>query len=195
MGRVGRTLVGVSAPIDAEHATVGALLLAPGELRQVAGWLLPEDFTRPVCGEVYGVVARMAGEGQPVDPVTVLAELRRQGRLRSDGYPTMELVRMVEAVPSPLSVGYYGRLVLEAAVFRRVEQAGTRLVQAGSSGRGEVEDVFGLIRDECRELLAARRRYEAACSPALNGGWAPGATLTRSSPLPHAAMRGRARLC
>jgi replicative DNA helicase len=187
---VGRTVAGVREPIDAEYATVGALLLAPGELQQVAEWLRPGDFTQAVCGEVYDLVVRMTGNGQPVDPVTVLAELRRQGRLRSDGYPTMELVRMVEEVPTPLSVGYYGRLVLEAAVFRRVEQAGTRLVQSGSSRRGEVDDVFRLIRDECRELLEVRRRYESAGSPAPPGGRAPDATLVRSSLLPDAAARG-----
>jgi replicative DNA helicase len=180
--------------LDAEYATVGALLLAPAELRQVAGWLHPEDFTRPVCGEVYGLVLRMAGEGRAVDPVTVLAELRRQGRVRRDGYPTMELVRMVESVPSPLSVGYYGRLVLEAAVFRRVEQAGTRLVQAGSSRRGAVEDVFGLLRDECRELLSVRRRCaEAAGSPTPDAGQAPLATLTREVARRDVAAPGRAR--
>ncbi len=39
----------------------------------------------------------MASRKLPIDPVTVQAGLRRQGLLRRDGYPTMELVRMVES--------------------------------------------------------------------------------------------------
>jgi replicative DNA helicase len=176
-----------------EYATVGSLLLAPAELKQVAGWLRPEDFYRPVCGEIYGQILRMTEAGTPVDPVTVREELRKAGRIRRDGYPTMELVRMVEVVPTPASVGYYGRLVLEAALYRRVEQAGTRLVQAGRSRRGEVDDTFGLIRDECTELLAVRRRYtEATATPSARGGPTPVATLMRDPAIPDPATRTRA---
>jgi replicative DNA helicase len=165
---------------DPEYATVGALLLAPGELKQVSGWLRPEDFFTPACGEVYGLILRMTANGTPVDPVTTREELRKAGRIRRDGWPTMELVRMVETVPTPLSVGYYGRLVLEAALYRRVEQAGTRLVQAGRSRRGEVDDVFGLIRDECQQLVDLRRRYVAAtAAPPARDGPTPVASLLR----------------
>ena len=165
---------------EAEYATVGALLLAPRELRQVRSWLRPEDFFTPVCGEIYGLIVRMADAGKPVDPITVREELRKAGRIRRDGWPGMELIKMVESVPTPISVGYYGRLVVEAALYRRVEQAGTRLVQAGRSRRGEVDDVFGLIHDECSELLALRRRHaEATATPPGRGGPTPVASLIR----------------
>lgn len=177
---------------EPEYATVGSLLLAPAELRQVRGWLRPEDFATPLAGEVYGLVLTMTANGTPVDPITVREELRKAGRLRRDGWPAMELIRMVEAVPSPLSVGYYGRLVLEGALYRRVEQTGKRLVQAGRNRRGEVDDVFGLIRDECSELLSVRRRYaEAIGSPPARGGPVPVASLVRDA-VPQ-AVAGRAR--
>jgi replicative DNA helicase len=168
---------------ELEYATVGALLLAPAELRQVSGWLRSEDFSHPLCGEVYALIVRMSSDGTPVDPVTVREELRKAGRVRRDGWPTMELVRMVESVPTPLSVGYYGRLVVEAAVYRRVEQAGTRLVQAGRSRRGEVDDVFGLIRDECSALLAMRRRHAESAAAVSGGGPVPLRSLVREAKL------------
>lgn len=177
-----------------EYATVGALLLAPAELKQVVGWLRPEDFYHPVCGEIYGVILRMTDQGTPVDPVTVRDELRKAGRIRRDGYLTMELVRMVEVVPTPASVGYYGRLVVEAALYRRVEQAGGRLAQAGGRRQGEVDDVFGLLRDECTELLAMRRRYVEACGTATRarGGPTPVAELVRDVARPDPAKPARA---
>ena len=166
---------------DPEYATVGSLLLAPAELRQVSGWLRPEDFANPLCGELYGLIVRMSGDGIPVDPVTVRDQLRRAGRIRRDGWPAMELVRMVESTPTPVSVGYYGRLVVDRALYRRVEQAGTRLVQVGRSGRGEVDDVFGMLRDECTELLAVRRRYtDAVAEPPGRGVPTPIASLLRT---------------
>jgi replicative DNA helicase len=152
--------------IDVEYATVGSLLLAPAELEQVKPWLRPKDFYRPICGEVYGLIATMSAAGKPVDPVTVLAELRRGGRLRRDGWPGMELVRMVEAVPTAVAVGYYGRLVLEAALFRQLELVGTRLVQVGRSRRGDVDDAFHLVSEQCADLMSARDRYQLASGDA-----------------------------
>lgn len=177
---------------DPEYATVGSLLLAPAELWQVRGWLRPEDFATPLAGEVYGLVLTMTAKGTPVDPITVRDELRKAGRVRRDGWPAMELIRMVEAVPSPLSVGYYGRLVLEGALYRRVEQAGKRLVQAGRNRRGEVDDVFGLIRDECQELVDLRRRYVGATStPPSRGGPTPVGSLVRDAVTGHQRANGR----
>ena len=148
--------------IDVEYATVGSLLLAPAELEQVLPWLRPQDFYRPICGEVYGLIATMSAAGKPVDPVTVLAELRRGGRLRRDGWPGMELVRMVEAVPTAVAVGYYGRLVLEGALFRQVEQVGTRLVQVGRSRRGDVDDAYRLVSEQYAGLVSAHDRWQLA---------------------------------
>jgi replicative DNA helicase len=177
---------------EPEYATVGSLLLAPAELRQVRGWLRPEDFATPLAGEVYGLVLTMTANGTPVDPITVREELRKAGRLRRDGWPAMELIRMVEAVPSPLSVGYYGRLVLEGALYRRVEQTGKRLVQAGRNRRGEVDDVFGLIRDECQQLVDLRRRYvDATSTPPGRGGPTPVGSLVRDTVTEHSQARGR----
>jgi replicative DNA helicase len=85
-------------------------------------------------------------------------------------------------VPTPVSVGYYGRIVLEASLYRRVEQTGTRLVQAGRSRRGEVDDVFGLIRDECQQLVDLRRRYlESTTSPPAGAGPTPVGALLRET--------------
>ena len=170
---------------DRGRATARAARAAAGPQLAAAGGLLHPGVRRGLRADrAYG------RRRHPVDPITVREELRKAGRIRRDGWPGMELIKMVESVPTPVSVGYYGRLVLEAALYRRVEQAGTRLVQAGRSRRGEVDDVFGLVRDECSELLATRRRYtEATATPPGRGGPARVAALSRDPAIPDAATR------
>jgi len=80
-----------------EYATVGCLLLAPRTLDEVDRWLQPADFGDNAPRLTYSVILTMASRKLPIDPVTVQAGLRRQGLLRRDGHPTMELVRMVES--------------------------------------------------------------------------------------------------
>jgi replicative DNA helicase len=148
--------------IDADYATIGGLLLEPNQLAAVSGWLRPEDFARPLCGEVYQLVVGMHDRGVPVDPVTVLGEFRARGRVRADGYPGGELIAMVEAVPVPEATPYYARQVLAAAVFRRVEACGTRLSQVGRLGRGGPQDALDAAAGTWRELGAISDRWRAA---------------------------------
>jgi hypothetical protein len=78
-------------------------------------------------------------------------------------------------------------------LYRRVEQAGTRLVQAGRSRRGEIDDVFRLVRDECSELLATRRRYvDAIAAPPGRGGPTRVGALSPEAAIPDSATKVRA---
>jgi replicative DNA helicase len=147
--------------LNPEYATVGGLLLAPATLREVERWLRPEDFAHGSTRLTYSLILAMDARKVPVDPVTVQAEMRRQGLIRRDGYPTMELVRMVEAVPVPASTAYYARLVLAESISRGVGAIGTRLVQLGSQAH-EPADLFAAVTEQQRAVDGARRRWSLA---------------------------------
>jgi replicative DNA helicase len=153
---------GMSTQVDPDYATLGGLLLAPDFYEQVVAWLHPEDFARPVCGEVFELIGDMRARNLPVDAVTVLGALRERGRVRPDGYPANELIAMVEAVPVPASTPYYGQLVLAAAVFRRIDEAGTRLRQIGRHARGTPDDAFELLAQSWQQVAAVRQRWQQA---------------------------------
>jgi len=144
-----------------EYATVGGLLLAPRTLDEVDRWLRPVDFGENAPRLTYSVILTMASRKVPIDPVTVQAELRRQGLLRRDGYPTMKLVRMVESVPVPASTAYYARLVLQDSIARGIGQIGQRLEQLGSTAR-DPADLFAAVADQLKAIDATRRRWNLA---------------------------------
>lgn len=171
--------------MDPEYATVGGLLLAPDLIDPLRRWLHPTDFADPLCGELYQLLGRMHEGRQPVDPVTVLGELRRLGRLRTDGYPAAELVTMVGSVPVPSSTPYYARQVLEGAMFRLIEQAGVHLAQLGQDRRGTVDDAFAGMTATWRELAAVRSRWHDS-QPATDGQPEIDSGLTLEPALPHA---------
>jgi replicative DNA helicase len=146
--------------IDADYATIGGILLDPTQLDAVSDWLRPDDFARPLCGELYQLLTTMRVTATPIDPVTVLGELRRAGRLREDGYPGGELIAMVETVPTPASTPYYARLVLEVATFRRIERCGVRVTQVGRGQRGSPSDAFESLAETWRQLADSRERWQ-----------------------------------
>lgn len=147
--------------VDVEYVTVGALLLASDQIEQVRGWLLPADFDRPPCAELYELMLEMSARQLPVNPVSLLDELRRLGRLRGDGWPASEIPKMVRAVSTPAAAGHYGRLVLEDALFRELEDAGRRLARLGRD-RGGIADALHRAADPQRVLGRLPERWARA---------------------------------
>jgi replicative DNA helicase len=102
---------------------------------------------RPAHETVYEAILDLYGRGEPADPVTVAAELQKQGELgRVGGAPYLHT--LVSSVPTAANAGYYAQIVRERAVLRRLVEAGTRIVQMGYGGDGEVDDIVDRAQAE-----------------------------------------------
>lgn len=118
----------------AEAAVLGCLLATtPTHTAQLLEVLEEEDFTVPAHRHVLTAIRHLAGRREPVDPVTVLGQLRRQG---SDTASTASrsaavlLITLRESAPAVGSASYYTRILCEHTYRRRIQQAAVRLLQA-----------------------------------------------------------------
>lgn len=148
---------------EAEQALIGCLLNMP--VRD-AGHLLAsvrdEDLTVPqLCLILDAARALVAADVAP-DPVAVLGHLRRVGTDRSflaDRDAGVYLASIFEAAPHLGSHGHYLQIVLEHAWRRRVQQTGTRLLQASSSS--SLDDLDLTIAAEIQQLRAWSSRLRS----------------------------------
>ena len=93
--------------------------------------LLPARRTR----SIHDAIIDLYGRGEPVDAVTVAAELQRRGELaRIGGAPYLHTLSA--NVPIAANAGYYAEIVREKAILRRLVDAGTKIVQIGYAGEG-----------------------------------------------------------
>jgi hypothetical protein len=115
--------------LEAEEAVLGAVLTSGRMLDEVAALLEKADFYRPAHRAIWRAILRLADQGQPTDPVTVLGELDDRGELADVGGGPF-LHTLVEAVPTVANAGHYARLVAETARRRRVIDLGIRLAHA-----------------------------------------------------------------
>ena len=124
--------------IAAEQSVIGAMLLSKDAIADVVETLREGDFYRPAHTLIYATVLDLYGRGEPADAVTVSAELTKSGELgRVGGAPYLHT--LVASVPTAANAGYYARIVRERAVLRRLVEAGTRIVQMGFAGDGDVD--------------------------------------------------------
>lgn len=146
------------ADIPAEQAVLGAILLSEDAARSLLPLLRAGQFYRPAHAEVLGVMHHLHDRKQPIDPLTVHAELRRRGRLKfGERNAAVVLHDLLAATPTVANARYYAALVAEAAVRRRAVEAGVRLVQLAGTWHGDVDE---LMSDAIREVARVRTAVE-----------------------------------
>ncbi|WP_433382672.1 replicative DNA helicase [Streptosporangium sp. CA-115845] len=145
--------VGRSMPhdIDAEQSVLGALLIAPRYVDEVAASIRPGDFYRPSHQIIASVIYDLNARGEAIDAVTVLDALARRGEPTRVGGAAY-LHTLTAVVPTAANVGYYVRIVRERAQLRGLIEAGTRIASYGYTGDGD--GVEALLAQAHQDLLA-----------------------------------------
>lgn len=147
----------------AEAAVLGCLLRTTTKhAAALLAAFVDEDLTVPQHRHVAAAARALLEQGHPIDPVTVLGQLRRQGteNARTDSRDAgVLLVELCQAAPSVMSAGHYLRIVLEHAYRRRAQQTAMRLLQAAETG--PLTALHDLVEREHTALAAAHRRTTA----------------------------------
>ena len=132
---------------DAEQSVLGSMLLSKDAIADVVESVRGTDFYRPAHETIFDAMVDLYGRGEPVDPVTVAAQLQRSGDLaRIGGAPYLHTLSA--SVPIAANAGYYAEIVREKAILRRLVDAGTRIAQMGYAGEGQVDEVVDRAQAE-----------------------------------------------
>ncbi len=141
--------------VAAEQSVLGAMLLSKDAIADVVEMVREGDFYRPAHQTIYGTILDLYGRGEPADAVTVAAALTKSGDIaRVGGAPYLHT--LVSMVPTAANANYYGRIVREQAILRRLVEAGTRIVHMGYSGTGDVDDMVDRAQAEVYDVTDRR---------------------------------------
>jgi replicative DNA helicase len=153
----------------AEQAVIGAALLAPNLMADLAAALTPADFGRPAHAVLWEAMCAMYAASIPTDPITVSVHLAESGDLgKVGGVPYLHT--LTAEVPSAANAGHYAARVAELAQRRKVADLGGQLTRLAASGA------------EPAELVATGRALLDDAD--TSGGWSPLIPLGRGRHLP-----------
>jgi replicative DNA helicase len=145
----------------AEQSVLGAMLISKDAIADVTETIRGVDFYRPSHETIFDAVIDLYGRGEPVDMVTVAAELQRRGELqRIGGAPYLHTLSA--NVPIAANAGYYAEIVREKAILRRLVDAGTKIVQIGYAGEGQVDDIVDEAQAEVYKITDKRSSEDYA---------------------------------
>lgn len=126
--------------LEAEESLLGSMLLSRDAIADVVELKVePVDYYKPAHGHVHVAVLALFSRGEPVDPVTVGAELDRQGLLAALG-GRGEIMRLQSSTPASANAVHYARIVRDHARLRRLIEAGHAITNLGFSRPDDVHD-------------------------------------------------------
>ena len=140
--------------LQAERATLGAILLDREAIIAVAPRLAPEHFYLEKHGWIYEAAMACYGRRVPPDIATLSDELRRRERLEPVGGIAF-LGELVAEVPTAVHVEYYAEIVEHAAVRRRLIETGGKIA---AMGYAEQEDLSVTLDQAEAELFSVSQR-------------------------------------
>ncbi|HYH28317.1 MAG TPA: replicative DNA helicase [Actinomycetota bacterium] len=114
--------------LEAEEAVLGSMMLGGDAIAQVIELVEPSDFYRSAHRRIFESMISLYARGEPVDAITTVEQLRRDGSLEDVGGPLF-IHHLVEGVSTSASAGHYANIVADHALLRRLIKAAGEIVQ------------------------------------------------------------------
>lgn len=127
--------------VDLEEAVLGALMLEKNALTAVIEFLRPEHFYTEQHRDIYHAIVDLFKSSEPVDMRTVVAQLRKNGKLEVAG-GAYYIADLTSRVSSAANIEYHARIIIEMAIKRELIQIASRIHQDAYE---DTTDVFDLL--------------------------------------------------
>jgi replicative DNA helicase len=137
----------------AEQSALGGMMLSKDAVADVVETVRGGDFYVPKHEIIFDALLSLYSHGEPTDVIAVTDELIKTGDLQRAGGADY-LHTLTALVPTAANAGFYASIVAERALLRRLVEAGTRIVQMGYAGEGEVLDLVNNAQAEIYSVAA-----------------------------------------
>jgi replicative DNA helicase len=127
--------------MPAEQSLLGAILIDPISITQVADLLNSEDFYLEEHKQIYLAMQELFMANSEIDVVTLIDMLVTKGVYNKSGGE--DYIRtLTDAVPDALNIKDYARIVKEKSVLRQLIAACTEISEAAYSEQESVTDII-----------------------------------------------------
>ncbi len=144
---------------EAEEAVLGAMLLSHEAIVNAQTKVGAEDFYRPLFGQIFAAMVDLDQRGEPVDPVTLLEQMRARG---VDVEPTL----IGDLTANAVNIGnaeFYAEIVRDKAKQRALIHTASTIVDEAYATTDNVEGLFD--RAEQSIMNIADRGTEDSVAP------------------------------
>lgn len=114
--------------LEAETATLGALLLDWEAVGDVIKYLRPDRFYSLQNQKIFAAIIELSNKSQRADLITLIEQLKKSGTLEEAG-GLAYVSSLTDTVPTSANVEYYAKIVLDQAIRRDLLKLSASLVE------------------------------------------------------------------
>lgn len=124
----------------AEQSVLGAILIDKDALIDVAEFLRPEHFYKSAHSFIYQAMMTLYESHEPVDVVTVRAQLKNDGRLKDVGGASY-ISDLLNVVPTSAHAERYGHIIHESYTKRQLIDVGAKITELAFKEEGSAASI------------------------------------------------------
>ena len=141
--------------IEAEQAVLGSVLINPKCLPTVIEALRPRDFYLDTHRAVYETIHQMFLTAHPIDPVTVMDEMKALGYKDVAGRDFF--LQLIETTPTSANVAEYCAIVRSKSMLRELQEVSSEIIELTRSEEESADTVADLAE---QKIYAVRQGRE-----------------------------------
>ena len=141
--------------LEAEKAVIGGVLLENDALNVILESVASEDFYSEANSVIFECMTALFQRGQPVDMVTLRAELEGRGKLSAIGGDEY-LLSLTDTIPTVGNILSHAHIVRDKALVRRLITVCSEIQAKGYSDYGEIQEY--LDKSEGAVFSVARQK-------------------------------------
>jgi replicative DNA helicase len=141
--------------LDFEESVLGAMLIEKEPLNMVMEILKPEAFYKESHQLIFSAVQQLFAKLEPVDTLTVVEQLRRNGHIEEVGGPAY-IAQLTRKVLSAANAEYHARIILQKFIQRELIQLSSEVIRKAYE---DTTDVFDLLNIAEERLFAVSENH------------------------------------
>ncbi|KAA2218052.1 MULTISPECIES: replicative DNA helicase [Maribacter] len=127
--------------VDLEEVVLGAMMIDKKGVDEVIDILHPDVFYKDAHRFIYEAIFVLFEESQPVDLLTVSAQLKKAGKLEAVG-GDFYLIKLTQKVASSAHIEFHARIILQKYIQRSLIKISNEIIE---DAYDESTDVFDLL--------------------------------------------------
>lgn len=131
----------------AEQSVLGAVLIDKDAMIDVAEFLRPQHFYKDAHGIIYSAMIELFEAHEPIDVVTLTAQLKKNGTLTSVG-DSSYLSELLNIVPTSAHAKKYARIIQEHSTKRRLVTAAAAITELAFKEEGSAQQIVDEAEQE-----------------------------------------------
>lgn len=148
--------LGLPYSLEAEQSVLGAVLVEPESINQLADQLKPENFYLPEHQAIYRVMLEKMVRNQRIDFVTVLEALKADGYFSSEEGKAY-LLKLANAVPFLANLDNYSRIVREKFEARSLIRVARQITEKAMDPSTEPDKLLDAAEQSIYDIRQGRQ--------------------------------------